>query len=104
MRSSGSRIDDVRGRSHGSRQDLGLEPVILIDGDDAADQAHTVLTDVIEAPDEGTDNISAGLGGQQSLPRRKTERDVHTDSLFTQRLARFDAVPREGTFDHNVLM
>src|SRR5216117_1180269 len=70
--------------AYAGHQHLRLEVVVPVDGHDVPDEPHAVLADVVQPPNEGTDAPGAGLGGQEGLARRETQRDVDLDPFRRQ--------------------
>ena len=74
------------------RQHLRLEALHTIDLADVADEVHSDVRDVVEATEERTDVVRAGLGRQQRLRRREAKRLVDADALAGEVLHGFEAV------------
>src|SRR5439155_10852200 len=90
--------------AYAGHQHLRLEVVVPVDGHDVPDEPHAVLADVVQPPNEGTDAPGAGLGGQEGLARRETQRDIDLDPFRRQCLAGFQALRDQRDLDHDVLM
>src|SRR6266478_1550599 len=84
VRTGRGRFDHMRWRTHGGGEDLSLEAVILVNGDDAADQVHPGLTDVVESPHEGADDVGPRFRGDQRLSGGEAEGHVDANAFLAQ--------------------
>src|SRR5437870_970450 len=66
--------------------------------------ANSRPSSVVLPPNEGTDAPGVGLGGQEGLARRETQRDIDLDPFRRQCLAGFQALRDQRDLDHDVLM
>src|SRR5690606_9558771 len=95
-------LDVVHG-TNGSRKNLGLEVVIVIDGTDLGNELDPVDAHVVDAADKGRDEGCAGLCGQESLIGREAKRDIDHATLRTQGTAGPQSVPGERHLDGDVV-
>src|SRR5438445_11065691 len=85
-------------------EDLRLDLLLAVRGDDVGDEAHAVLIDVVEPTGERAHDVRADRGGEQRLIDRETERDVDADAVAPERFAGGDAVRGHRYLDDHVLV
>ena len=61
-----------------------------------------LVTDVVEAPDEGADVAGAGAGAQKRLGRGEDERHVDAGAPLGEVVDRRERPLRDGELDHDV--
>ena len=98
-------LDDVEGVAHRGDENLGFEGfrIIVENLANLRDQRHAIVSDVVEAADEGGHESGPGLGRQERLGRRKAEGHVDHDSGLGERAAGFQPVPGQGNLDRDVV-
>src|SRR5262245_17018480 len=77
-------FDHVLGMADTCDEHLGFELIVAVDPHDLANKCHAIGADIVQSTDERGDTPCPGLCGQQGLCGRKTEGDVHADSLGSQ--------------------
>ena len=96
-------LQDVGDVAHRCDQDFGGEVVVVIDQADVLDQIHPVEAVIIMPPDKRRDECRPGLGREQRLIGRETQRHIDHRAFAGQRLAGFQPVHRQGHLDADIV-
>ena len=75
---------DVVRVADGGRQNFRFKPIIVIHIPNVLNQAHAILTLIIQTPNKGGNVAGACLGGQQRLIQTETQGNIHGDMILTQ--------------------
>src|SRR5574344_967231 len=97
-------VEDVCGSADGCCDDLGLDSVVLEDGNYLPNEVGSVLSDVVQASDEGGHEGGPGLCGEQCLQRGEDEGHVDLDTLGGEDLGCLQGLDAHGQFDVDVLV
>ena len=94
----------MQGASQARREHAGLDVLLPVRGHHVAHDLHPVLVDVIEPPDERTDDVRADRRREKGLVDAEAQRHVHPGPLTGQDLSRREAVWRHGHLHDHVLV
>src|SRR5215831_1877492 len=104
MRSRARCFNDMHRASKRGGEYLRAETVVVVDLHDILDQLHSVPANIVDAADEGADEIGSSFGGQHGLRGGEAKRHVDANAALTQHRAGANAVTRERHFYDDVVM
>ena len=96
------RLDAVQGVADAGGHHLRLDVGLAEQRGDVADEADAVVSDVVEASDEGADDGGAGLGAEEGLVDGEAEGLVDADALGAEGGDGLDALDGAGNLDPGV--
>ncbi len=104
MRTQTRGVHDVTRVSGRCNQHLTIKVIVIPHFHDLADQRHTVFGRVIQPADERTDDVGAGLCGEDGLRHGEHERGVGLNPLLAKVTESLEPFRRHRDFHCNVLM